>query len=167
MLIKIVNFIKNLFSSGDITININSMNNKRKLKQGKNINNGPQFNNSNQINNYYYRTSPITIEEKPNDLAMEMLENAINDENATIIKIEGIDGLTLQCGSKLYSNLTPREEANIDNAFDWLLNNNYIKPVGFKNEIFNVTKKGFDYFDSKHEGSIDDLKYEVIDEWED
>lgn len=167
MLIKIVNFIKSLLSSGDITININSTNNKRKFKQGKNINNGLQFNNSNQVNNYYYGTSPITIEEKPNDLAMEMLENAINDENATIIKIESINGLILQCGSKLYSNLSSREDANIRDAFDWLLNNNYIRSVSSKNEMFNVTKKGFDYFDSQHYGSIDDLTYEVIDEWED
>lgn len=79
-----------------------------------------------------------------NDLALEMLENAI--EQGYIIKIKSLSGLSVQSGKKVYSG-TPRDEANIEHALELLVTNDYIKATNYKNELFNVTKKGYDLFE--------------------
>lgn len=81
-----------------------------------------------------------------NELAVDILTNAI-EGNANIFKFRSILGLHIQCGKKNYEPSNTKEEANIEYALELLIDNDYIRATNYKNEIFKVTKKGFELFD--------------------
>ena len=80
-----------------------------------------------------------------NELAIDMLENAVNADGI-ILKLQTLIGLTIQCGNKSFIPSNAKEEANIEYAMELLINNDYIRNVDHKDEVFKVTKKGFDLF---------------------
>lgn len=82
--------------------------------------------------------------------AKEILSNAIVDSDAQIFVMADLtSGKTIEAGNKSYSEaMGVREFSKWESGFDELLENKFIKDMGNKNEIFKVTKTGFDYFDN-------------------
>lgn len=87
------------------------------------------------------------------DKAIKLLNETVEDEqNPRIIYIKTLSGRSIQCGNSKFSvntvSLNEREMTYWENALDSLIKGGYIKDVGYKNEIFKVTKKGYDYYDN-------------------
>lgn len=87
------------------------------------------------------------------DKAIKLLKETVEDEqNPRIIYIKTLSGRAIQCGNSKFSantaSLNEREMTYWEDALDSLIKGGYIKDVGYKNEIFKVTKKGYDYYDS-------------------
>ena len=88
----------------------------------------------------------------PNEYASKLLKKTIEDEqNPTIIYIKTLSGRTIQCGSARFSvgsaSQTEREMSYWEDALKKLEDNDYITDVGYKGEVFKITKKGYDYYD--------------------
>lgn len=81
-----------------------------------------------------------------NELAIDMLQNAVNGDGV-IIKSQTIIGLTIQCGTKSFTPSNAKDEANMEYSMELLVNNDYIRDTSYKGEVFKVTKKGFDLFE--------------------
>lgn len=83
--------------------------------------------------------------------ADEILHNAAKDANAHIIVTHNLSsGKCIQAGEKSYSEaMGVREFSKWDAAFDELLAHGYIKELGKKHEVFQVTDKGFSYIENK------------------
>lgn len=87
------------------------------------------------------------------DKAIKLLKETVEDEQSPrIIYIKTLSGRSIQCGNSKFSantaSLNEREMTYWEDALDSLINGGYIKDIGYKNEIFKVTKKGYDYYDS-------------------
>lgn len=103
----------------------------------------------NQIN-YYFGDSNRYI---PDEYAFRLLKEAIEDEqNPTIIYVKTLGGHTIKCGSARFSVgsslRTEREMSCWEDALKKLKDNDYIYDVGCKGEVFKITKKGYDYYDT-------------------
>ena len=81
-----------------------------------------------------------------NILAREMLQNSVNADGV-ILKLRTLSGLTIQCGEKSFVPTNAKEEANMEYSLELLIKNDYIRDVGYKGEMYRVTKKGFDLFE--------------------
>lgn len=96
----------------------------------------------------------------PDEYATKLLISAACDDvNPTIMFIKTFSGHTIQCGSSKFSvsdsRISKREMSYWEDALKNLIDNNYIVPANYKGIVFNVTKKGYDYFDSiKEETNI-------------
>lgn len=102
-----------------------------------------------QVNLYNFINSKEYI---PNEYASKLLKKTIEDEhNPTIIYIKTLSGRTIQCGSARFSvgsaSQTEREMSYWEDALKKLEDNDYITNVGYKGEVFKITKKGYDYYD--------------------
>lgn len=102
-----------------------------------------------QVNLYNLINSKKYI---PNEYASKLLKKTIEDEqNPTIIYIKTLSGRTIQCGSARFSvgsaSQTEREMSYWEDALKKLEDNDYITDVGYKGEVFKITKKGYDYYD--------------------
>lgn len=102
-----------------------------------------------QVNLYNFINSKEYI---PNEYASKLLKKTIEDEqNPTIIYIKTLSGRTIQCGSARFSvgsaSQTEREMSYWEDALKKLEYNDYITDVGYKGEVFKITKKGYDYYD--------------------
>lgn len=102
-----------------------------------------------QVNLYNFINSKEYI---PNEYASKLLKKTIEDEqNPTIIYIKTLSGRTIQCGSARFSvgsaSQTEREMSYWEDALKKLEDNDYITDVGYKGEVFKITKKGYDYYD--------------------
>ncbi len=82
--------------------------------------------------------------------ADEILHNAAKEANAQIIVTHNLSsGKCIQAGAESYSEaMGVREFSKWDAAFDELLAHGYIKEIGKKHEVFQVTDKGFTYIES-------------------
>ena len=108
----------------------------------------------NQIENqvFYYNFSDSS-RYIPDEYAFKLLKESIEDEqNPTIVYVKTLDGCTIQCGSARFSvassSTTEREMSCWDDALIKLKDNDYISDVGYKGEVFKITKKGYDYYDA-------------------
>lgn len=102
-----------------------------------------------QVNLYNFINSKEYI---PNEYASKLLKETIEDEqNPTIIYVKTLGGRTIQCGSARFSvgsaSQTEREMSYWEDALKKLEDNDYITDVGYKGEVFKITKKGYDYYD--------------------
>ncbi|WP_251617123.1 toll/interleukin-1 receptor domain-containing protein [Pumilibacter muris] len=92
-------------------------------------------------------TSKVTISYE----ACQILNEAVKTNHAQIIVTHNLSsGKCIQAGAKSYSGaMGAREFSKWDAAFDELLTHGYIKEIGHKHEVFQVTDKGFSYIESK------------------
>lgn len=102
-----------------------------------------------QVNLYNFINSKEYI---PNEYASKLLKETIEDEqNPTIIYVKTFGGRTIHCGSARFSvsssSRTEREMSYWEDALKKLEDNDYISDVGYKGEVFKITKKGYDYYD--------------------
>ncbi|MBD5099711.1 MAG: TIR domain-containing protein [Clostridiales bacterium] len=83
--------------------------------------------------------------------AEEILKNAIQSYDAQIIVAHYITGgKCIQVGCKSYSeSMGAREFSKWDAAFDELLRIGYVKAIGTKGSVFQVTNAGFKYIEEK------------------
>ncbi len=83
--------------------------------------------------------------------ADEILYYAAHDKHAQILITHTLgSGKCIQVGVKSYSeSLGVREFSKWDAGFEELLSKGFIKANGTKNEVFQVTKSGFEYIDGK------------------
>lgn len=102
-----------------------------------------------QVNLYNFIDSKGYI---PDEYAFKLLKETIEEEqNPIIIYVKTFDGRTIQCGSARFSvcssSKTEREMSYWEDALKKLEDNDYITDVGYKGEVFKITKKGYDYYD--------------------
>lgn len=80
--------------------------------------------------------------------AAELLREAASADG-TIIRIKSFSGLTVQANRKNFvTERNPRVEALWDAAFNELVSMGFVKSLGGKNEIYQVTHSGYQYVDS-------------------
>ena len=102
-----------------------------------------------QVNLYNFINSKEYI---PNEYASKLLKETIEDEqNPTIIYVKTLGGRAREWGSARFSvsssSKTEREMSYWEDALKKLEDNDYISDVGYKGEVFKITKKGYDYYD--------------------
>ena len=79
------------------------------------------------------------------ELSVEML-NIAASKNGQLMKFYTLEGLNICVDSIDFTkDKSPRNIAKVENAFNELVKNSYIEPIGSKGEIFNVTEKGYEY----------------------
>lgn len=128
------------------------------LEKNKNEINGND-NNVEQVDNqvnYYINGVPFSFQSTsytPDKYASELLKAAIEDEqNPRIMFIKTLCGNTIQCGSCKLSvssaSKTEREMSYWEDALKNLEKYDYIEDVGYKGEVFKITKKGYEFYDS-------------------
>ncbi|EGR2354505.1 DUF4062 domain-containing protein [Vibrio alginolyticus] len=80
--------------------------------------------------------------------AQELLIEASNDSNGTILRVEYLSGSTMQTnGKQLLIDGSAREVARWDAALNCIKDNGFVEPVGTKGQIFKVTHSGYEYAD--------------------
>ncbi|MBN4056086.1 hypothetical protein JYT20_00020 [Rhodothermus sp. AH-315-K08] len=80
--------------------------------------------------------------------ASELLKEIARDSSGTMMSIHTKDGLMIQAnGVVLNRRLDPRSEARRSAARDELEQAGFIKPTGYKREIFRITHAGFEASD--------------------
>lgn len=81
--------------------------------------------------------------------ALDLLRAASEDKNGTIIKFTTLSGTNIQANGKNFIGSQERREvAKWESILDELLANNFIKGVGYKGEIFEVTQIGYTYIEN-------------------
>ncbi len=106
--------------------------------------------------NYYLNGIPVSFQSVsyvPDKYASELLKAAVEDEqNPRIMFVKTLGGNTIQCGSCKLSisstSKTEREMSYWEDALKNLERYGYIEDVGYKGEVFKVTKKGYEFYDS-------------------
>ena len=80
-----------------------------------------------------------------------MKETIEDEQNPTIIYVKTLSGRTIQCGSARFSvgsaSQTEREMSYWEDALKKLEDGDYITDIGYKGEVFKITKKSYDYYD--------------------
>lgn len=80
--------------------------------------------------------------------AEELLSEASKDKNGYILKLRTSSGTIIQTNSK---NMVTSQEARIvakwEHALNELVENDFVEERGYKNEVFAVTHKGYEYLD--------------------
>lgn len=80
--------------------------------------------------------------------AENILREAIKDSNNIIIRTYTLQGLSLSTNNQdLATGKNPREISYLEEAFNELIENSYVISKSSKGEIYNVTPKGFEYFE--------------------
>lgn len=82
--------------------------------------------------------------------AYEMLKELAKLDNATIIKVASLSGTTIQYGQKAVGNaIGQREFAKWDAAIDDLIRYGFIKKIGKKDDIYQITNAGYAHLESQ------------------
>ena len=121
--------------------------NKSKVKG--NSNNTTQI----ETQNIYYQSPMVKNEEYiPDEKAIKLLKEAIEDErNNYILFLTTFSGKTIQCGYGRFSVnsevVGAKEMAYWEDSFRNLVSNDFLIAVGTKGEVFNISKKGYDFYD--------------------
>ena len=117
----------------------------------KNANEGKEVGDSLYIdsNGNIKVNSNFTHDNVLNELAIEILKDAV-DSNGEIRYLRNLSGLTIQSGNKSYKPNNAREEAELEDVIEKLEINEFIKAMSYKRQIFKVTKKGYDYFETEY-----------------
>lgn len=121
--------------------------NKSKVKG--NSNNTTQI----ETQNIYYQSPMVKNEEYiPDEKAIKLLKEAIEDErNNYILFLTTFSGKTIQCGYGRFSvnseDVGAKEMTYWEDSFRNLISNNFLIAVGTKGEVFNISKKGYDFYD--------------------
>lgn len=102
----------------------------------------------NNSNNYIETNRNIVGQYGLTELSVKILKDAV-DSNGQIMVLRTLSGLTIQSGNKSYKPNNSREEAELEDVIDKLESNGLIKAIGYKREIFKVTKQGYDYFEQE------------------
>lgn len=88
---------------------------------------------------------------EPDEYAAKLLQSAASDEDdPTIVFIKTNCGHSIKCGRKFSvgeSSVSKREMSYWEDALRNLAKHEYIVPTSYKNEVFNITKKGYDFCD--------------------
>lgn len=83
------------------------------------------------------------------ELSVEMLNTAAS-KNGQLMKFYTLEGLNICVDSIDFTkDKSSRNIAKVENAFNELVKNSYIEPIGSKGEIFNVTEKGYRYLEKQ------------------
>lgn len=81
--------------------------------------------------------------------ACEMLKELSEKDDSTIIKVSSLSGTTIQYGRKAVGNhIGQREFSKWDSAIDELIKNGFIKRIGKKDEIYQITNAGYEQLES-------------------
>lgn len=81
-------------------------------------------------------------------IAEEILLAAASDKDGTIMKSVTLDGSEIYSGKKTFGSKNKREFAKYEQALDDLLDVGFVKNVGNKGEIFELTNAGWEYAES-------------------
>lgn len=106
-----------------------------------------------QVENQYNIYNSFSINNYvPDEYASKLLKEAVEDEkNPQIIFFKNNYGPTIQCGmcrfSVSLSTKTEREMSFWEDALRKLEENDYIVDAGNKGEVFNITRKGYEFYD--------------------
>lgn len=134
-------------------------------------------NNSTQIgvqNIYHVNPKTSSKESKSQNLelddkAFELLKNAVEEKNNNrIIKLKDLDGSHIKCGNRRLlinsEDVGEREMAYWFASLNDLISNGLISDVGYKGEIFEVTKKGYECYDyiTKKDIKKEPFKFEEL-----
>ncbi len=92
----------------------------------------------------------------PDEYATKLLVSAVSDDkNPIIMFVPTLNGHTIQCGickfSVSDSEVSKREMSYWEDALTKLDDYGYIVATNYKREVFNITKKGYEYCDSLNE----------------
>jgi len=85
---------------------------------------------------------------KISDGAKELLKAAASDKNGTIMKPRTIGEQSIQAGKLSFGRESKRDYAAYDSALSELIANGYVKSVGNKGEIFELTHEGWKLADA-------------------
>jgi hypothetical protein len=85
---------------------------------------------------------------KITDNAKELLKAAASDGNGTIMKPQTIGEQSIQAGKRSFGKGSKRDYAAYDSALSELIENGYVKAVGHKGEIFELTHEGWEVVDA-------------------
>ena len=100
--------------------------------------------------------SPETLEsterlgpaQKLSQEARTLLLKTVEDRNAVVLKVRTSGGLTVQTnGENMVSSRDPRTEALWEGALNELISLELVADMGFKGEVFRVTRRGFEVAD--------------------
>ncbi len=80
--------------------------------------------------------------------ANELIVAAASDKNGNIMKPRSIGSQTIQAGKKAFGGKSKRDYAEYEAALDELLSKGYVKEVGLKGEIFELTHNGWELADA-------------------
>lgn len=85
--------------------------------------------------------------------AQILLREASRDRTGTIMRLNIMQGLTIQTNGRQFIELrNPRSEAQWEAAVQELYSNGFIQDRGYKGEIFTVTNAGYELADKIREG---------------
>ena len=77
--------------------------------------------------------------------AKQILKEAVNDSQGTILKVRYIGGMNiLSNGLNFIADMSPRTIALWESALEELLNNRLVAAQGYKGEVFKVTNYGYE-----------------------
>lgn len=79
--------------------------------------------------------------------AYELIKAAASDENGTIMKPKAMGLNSIQAGSQQFGGSGKREYAMYEEALNELLDKNYVKGLGIKDEVFELTHAGWELAD--------------------
>lgn len=106
-------------------------------------------------NKYFSHPKSLPTESKPksdtfriSNEAQELLLVASQDDSGHIMHIRVIGGVMIQSNNRQFIEPNnPRSRAIWEGALEELEHNELISEIGHKREIFQITRKGFDYSD--------------------
>lgn len=79
--------------------------------------------------------------------AQELLRNAASGDG-NILHLKFIGGEQIQAGGRAFiEDSNPRSAATWGAAIQELVSEGFVQPVGYKREMFKVTREGYDFFD--------------------
>jgi hypothetical protein len=92
-------------------------------------------------------TAP-SVEERLSLEARQLLLEAAQDQHGRIISVQTTGGTTIQTGGRnMIDEQTPRTLAIWRSALEELVNLGLVKAIGYKGEVYEVTRKGFEVAD--------------------
>lgn len=80
--------------------------------------------------------------------AKELLKAAASDINGTISKLQTLGEQSIQAGSKAFGKGSKREYAAYDSALSELIASGFVKSVGHRGEMFELTHEGWELADA-------------------
>lgn len=85
---------------------------------------------------------------KLSDAARELLTAAASEEKGTILVLKTLGGESMHAGKKAFGSQSKRDYAAYDAALRELIAAGYVKPVGHKGEIYELTHEGWQLVDA-------------------
>ena len=122
------------------------------VKKVNNSNVDGNFNYLFQFENLYMTNNEMDFKNvsKMDEKSEKILKGAVEGNNE-IFMFKSYDGFTIQCGNNGFcvttASVGEREMIYWKDALDELLKNGMIEQVDYKGELFEVKKRGYEYYD--------------------